>query len=192
MVPYLLMALSWAAFYTIHSALAASKLKRILKAKWPNFYKNYRLLYSLLSLVLFFLLLVQASLLPPLLLFPPIQILSHLGYLVATLGVIVLLRSIREISVRKFLIESEPKTNDLIIQGIYSKVRHPLYLGLLLIFGGYFMVSGTLGAGIHLACLMVYLPFGIYFEEQNLLEFFGDAYREYQRKVPAFFPRLFK
>ena len=192
MVPYLLMALSWAVFYTIHSALAASKLKRILKAKWPNFYKNYRLLYSLLSLVLFFLLLVQASLLPPQLLFPPIQILSHLGYLVATLGVIVLLRSIREISVRKFLIESEPETNDLIIQGIYSKVRHPLYLGLLLIFGGYFMVSGTLGAGIHLACLMVYLPFGIYFEEQNLLEFFGEKYREYQMKVPAFFPRLFK
>ncbi|GMQ25276.1 hypothetical protein Aoki45_19580 [Algoriphagus sp. oki45] len=192
MVPYLLMALSWAVFYTIHSALAATKLKRILKAKWPNFYKNYRLLYSLLSLVLFFLLLVQASLLPPQLLFPPIQILSHLGYLVATLGVIVLLRSIREISVRKFLIESEPDTNDLIIQGIYSKVRHPLYLGLLLIFGGYFIVSGTLGAGIHLACLMVYLPFGIYFEEQNLLEFFGEKYREYQMKVPAFFPRLFK
>ncbi|WP_338220078.1 methyltransferase family protein [Algoriphagus sp. oki45] len=191
-MPYLLMALSWAVFYTIHSALAATKLKRILKAKWPNFYKNYRLLYSLLSLVLFFLLLVQASLLPPQLLFPPIQILSHLGYLVATLGVIVLLRSIREISVRKFLIESEPDTNDLIIQGIYSKVRHPLYLGLLLIFGGYFIVSGTLGAGIHLACLMVYLPFGIYFEEQNLLEFFGEKYREYQMKVPAFFPRLFK
>lgn len=192
MMPYLLMALSWAVFYTIHSALAASKLKRILKAKWPNFYKNYRLVYSLLSLVLFFLLMIQASLLPPASLFYPIPIVVHLGYLVATLGVIVLLRSIREISIKKFLIESETQANDLIIKGIYSRIRHPLYLGLVLIFGGYFMVSGTWGAGVHLACLILYLPFGIQFEEKNLLEFFGDAYREYQRKVPAFFPRLFK
>lgn len=186
-----MMAFSWAVFYTIHSSLAASKLKRILKAKWPNFYKNYRVFYSFLSLVLFFLLMIQASFLPPASLFYPIPIVVHLGYLVATLGVIILLRSIREISLKKFLFESETQTNHLIIKGIYSRIRHPLYLGLVLIFGGYFMVSGTWGAGVHLACLILYLPFGIHFEEKNLLELFGEKYQEYQKQVPALFPKIF-
>ena len=71
---------------------------------------------------------------------------------------------------------------------MFARMRHPLYLGLVLIFVGYFMVSTTIGSLIHLVCLVIYLPFGIYFEEKNLLEKFGAAYEDYREKVPAILP----
>jgi protein-S-isoprenylcysteine O-methyltransferase Ste14 len=192
----LLMALSWALFYILHTALAASKLKRILESKWPDHYKWYRLFYSILSTILFMGILIQAMFLPAVSIFSTNPYSQYAGYMVATAGVIVLLRSAKQISLSSFLgvrpISKSPEKTELIISGIYSKVRHPLYVGLLGIFLGYFLVSGTVGALIHLGCLMVYLPIGIYFEEKNLLAEFGDRYRDYQKEVPAFFPKLHK
>lgn len=190
------MILSWGLFYFLHTALAASKLKRILESRWPNPYKWYRLFYSVLSSILFMGILIQAMVLPVKSVFSPSSFSQYAGYMVATAGVIVLLRSLKQISVKYFLgmekdnsAESNP---ELVTSGIYSQIRHPLYLGLLAIFFGYFLVSGTVGALIHLGCLIAYLPIGIYFEEKNLIAFFGENYREYQRQVPAFLPRIHK
>jgi methanethiol S-methyltransferase len=77
----------------------------------------------------------------------------------------------------------------LIQKGMYNRVRHPLYLGLTLVFLGYFLVAGTTGSLIHLACLILYLPFGIYFEERKLLALYGETYKKYKDQVPAFFPK---
>ena len=188
------MALSWAFFYVLHSALAASKLKRILEAKWPRYYKWYRLFYSILSTVLFLGILLQALFLPVQAVYSPGRFGQYAGYLIASAGVMIFLKSLREISLPSFLglIPSPPFTTapNLIVSGIYSQVRHPLYLGILVIFIGYFLVSGTLGALIHLGCLVAYLPVGIYFEEKNLVSIFGKSYLTYQREVPVFFPGL--
>ncbi len=188
------MALSWACFYVLHSALAASKLKRILEAKRPRYYKWYRLFYSILSTVLFLGILLQALFLPVQAVYSPGRFGQYAGYLIASAGVMIFLKSLREISLPSFLglIPSPPFTTapNLIVSGIYSQVRHPLYLGILVIFIGYFLVSGTLGALIHLGCLVAYLPVGIYFEEKNLVSIFGKSYLAYQREVPVFFPGL--
>ncbi len=192
----LLMVLSWGLFYFVHSALAASKLKRILESKWPSHYKWYRLFYSVLSSILFLGILIQAMFLPVELVFSPDSFSQYGGYLIATLGIIILSRSTKQISLGSFLgtqLKKE-KTSEskLIISGIYSHVRHPLYVGLLGTFLGYFLVSGTVGALIHLSCLIVYLPIGIYFEEKNLIAEYEDQYRNYRKEVPAFFPKLHK
>lgn len=192
----LLMVLSWGLFYFLHTALAASKLKRILESKWPSRYKWYRLFYSVLSSILFVGILIQAMILPVDLLFTPSSFNQYAGYMVATAGVIVLLRSLKKIPIKSFLgLKPENlavNNTELVNSGIYSQIRHPLYLGLLAIFLGYFLVSGTVGALIHLGCLIVYLPIGIYFEEKNLIAEFGDQYRNYQKVVPAFFPKIHK
>lgn len=116
--------------------------------------------------------------------------------MVTTAGVIILMRSAKQISLGSFLgLRAKTEKNaepELIISDIYSQIRHPLYFGLLAIFLGYFLVSGTVGALIHLGCLIVYLPIGIYFEEKNLIAEFGDQYRNYQKEVPAFFPKIHK
>lgn len=193
---YLFMILSWGIFYFIHTALAASKLKRILESKWPSSYKWYRLFYSILASILFVGILIQAIFLPVEAVYFPGSFSQYAGYMVATGGVIVLLRSIKLISLGSFLgLRAEKidrNKSELVVSGIYSQIRHPLYFGLLAIFLGYFLVSGTIGALIHLGCLIIYLPIGIYFEEKNLVSFFGESYREYQKEVPAFFPRIHK
>lgn len=190
------MVLSWGLFYFLHTALAASKLKRILESKWPSRYKWYRLFYSVLSSILFVGILIQAMILPVDLLFNPSSFSQYAGYMVTTAGVIILMRSAKQISLGSyFLTNPEIKRTieaKLVISDIYSQIRHPLYLGLLAIFLGYFLVSGTIGALIHLGCLIAYLPFGIYFEEKNLIAEFGDHYRNYRKEVPAFFPRINK
>lgn len=188
----LLMILSWVFFYSLHTTLASGKLKRFLEAKWPQGMKWYRLFYTIFSMILFIGILIEALFLPNEVLFKKSPSLNYTGYMLATLGVILSSRSLKEISFYSFLGLShknqEAATEKLRIQGIYSHVRHPLYLGLLLIFLGYFLVSGTSGGLIHLCCLVAYLPFGIYFEEKNLLKKYGLTYSDYQKNVPAFFP----
>jgi len=116
--------------------------------------------------------------------------------MIAALGTIIAIKASKEISLSSFLgtnLDHLSKTDEkLIITGWYARMRHPLYSALILIFLGYFLVAGTMTSGIHLLCLLLYLPFGIYFEEQNLIALFGDDYREYQQKVPSVFPRIKK
>ncbi|OOG70437.1 isoprenylcysteine carboxylmethyltransferase family protein [Algoriphagus sp. A40] len=190
----LLLALSWALFYILHTAVAASKLKRILKAKPPATSKWYSLFYSVLSAVLFMGIILQALFLPVQTICIPGQFGQYAGYMVTTAGVIVFVKAIKEIPLLSFfgLRKKKPEELELVSSGIYSQIRHPFFFGLLAIFLGYFLVSGTLGALIHLTCLVLYLPVGIYFEEKNLVAVFGEDYREYQQNVPPFFPKIHK
>ena len=191
----LFMILSWVIFYSLHTLLASTKLKRILEAKWPGKMKRYRLFYSTLFSLLFTGILVQGLFLPSRILFPATPYLTYLGYMLAALGVIIGSRSMKEISFSSFLglyKASDNAPDRLVDHGIYSWIRHPLYLGLVLIFLGYFIVSGSSGALIHLLCLISYLPVGIYFEEKNLLEKYGSAYEDYRRKVSALLPLKIK
>ncbi len=189
------MILSWGLFYSLHTALASGKLKRFLEAKWPQEMKWYRLFYTMFSTALLIGILFQALFLPNQQVLQTNPYTNYIGYMLATLGVVMTSRSLKEISFSSFLglsrkdIES---TDSLVIRGIYGKMRHPLYLGLILIFLGYFLVSGTVGALIHMSCLIGYLPFGIYFEEKNLLKKYGNAYSDYQKSVPAILPLKLK
>lgn len=193
---YIVLALSWAIFYSIHSILAASKLKRILEVKLRKAYKWYRLFYTFLSTFLFLGIVIQSLFIPSQILIEKSPILNYVGYMMAALGTIISLKATKEISILSFiginpdhLIKTREK---LITTGWHARMRHPLYFGMILIFLGYFLVAGTITSGIHLLCLLLYLPFGIFYEERNLIAFFGDDYGEYQKNVPSIFPRFKK
>jgi len=67
------------------------------------------------------------------------------------------------------------------IVGPYRWVRHPIYLGwLLVVFGPPHMTATRLTFA---AISSVYLIIAIPFEERSLVETFGDEYRRYQRAV---------
>ena len=78
----------------------------------------------------------------------------------------------------------------LVTEGIYSRVRHPRYVGI-----GLGILGGALFSNYLASYLLAaaYLP-GIYaivlLEERELRERFGSAYVEYRESVPRFFPRL--
>lgn len=189
---YVILVLGWSIFYSLHSVLAASKLKKILTRKWPNAYKWYRLAYTIISLILLVGILFQALSIPKTILIPKSDLTNYLSYLFAGFGTIISMKSIKGYSLKNFLgfdpLSKEGET--LTTTGLYAKVRHPLYLGLILIFLGYFLFSGTLSSAVHLICLLIYLPFGIYFEEKNLVAQYGEAYQKYQSDVPPLFPRM--
>jgi protein-S-isoprenylcysteine O-methyltransferase Ste14 len=82
------------------------------------------------------------------------------------------------------------KNEQLAAGGPYAYTRNPLYLGTLLVAGGFAIASQSLGLGIFFAVvfLVVYLPV-IELEEQHLRKLFPD-YADYASTVPALWPRL--
>lgn len=77
-------------------------------------------------------------------------------------------------------------TQKLIVKGPYSICRHPMWLGsVLLYFGtGIFLASLIVAFYGALATLIAGYFFVIYIEEPVLVARFGDAYKEYQKRVP--------
>lgn len=74
-----------------------------------------------------------------------------------------------------------PRLTPLEVAGPYHLVRHPIYLGwLLIVFGNPEMTWTRLEfAVVSSAYLVVAIPF----EERSLIDVFGDAYEAYQRDV---------
>jgi protein-S-isoprenylcysteine O-methyltransferase Ste14 len=91
------------------------------------------------------------------------------------------------------LTELSPTGNEpgrLLREGIYERVRHPRYasagLGLI---GNVLLINYV---GLYIFFLLV-IPLGLWLlalEERELVDRFGDAYRQYQREVPQLVPRL--
>jgi len=70
---------------------------------------------------------------------------------------------------------------------LYKLVRHPLYVGWLLIFWG--TPTMTAGRLLFAAGMSAYILVAIRFEERDLEEHIGEPYRRYRQQVPALVPR---
>jgi protein-S-isoprenylcysteine O-methyltransferase Ste14 len=86
--------------------------------------------------------------------------------------------------------EETVREGRLVRDGIFGRVRHPLYLAALLFYAG--MAVGTVSLLCFAALAGIFLFYnGIAsYEESFLLRKHGDEYREYRRKVPKWIPRL--
>lgn len=193
---YLILGLGWVLFYSSHTFLATLNIKRKIRSLLKGQYKWYRLAYSLFSSLFFLALFLYAGSIPPIWLFASGPGSTYLGFMLATFGTIICVKSMRDVSVSRFLglrpqddlSENEPLVTD----GWYGYMRHPLYAGLILIFIGYFLYVPNLSSLFHLAALLLYLPVGIYFEEKKLLTLYGRRYARYQKEIPAIIPRFGK
>jgi protein-S-isoprenylcysteine O-methyltransferase Ste14 len=193
---YITLALGWIVFYASHTLLASLNIKRKFRLWMGAQYKWYRLIYSLLAAFLFLGLFVYAGSITPNWVFTPSDGSTYFGYMLATVGTIIAVKSMKEISVSRFIgwhpHDDLKEKDELIVNGWYRYVRHPLYLALILIFLGYFLYVPNLASMVHLLALLLYLPPGIYFEEKKLIAIYGQGYIDYQNNVPPILPRFKK
>jgi protein-S-isoprenylcysteine O-methyltransferase Ste14 len=78
----------------------------------------------------------------------------------------------------------------LIEDGAFAHVRHPLYLGTMLTYLGVFFITLSLAAFAVLLGLFAFYNVIAAYEERWLSDKYGQAYRDYMRKVPRWLPRL--
>lgn len=81
----------------------------------------------------------------------------------------------------------QPMLND---SGVYSLVRHPMYLGIMLFCLGFlFIMPSFFSIGVWIVFFIFYDKMATY-EENDLVRILGKKYINYQKRVPRWFPKL--
>ena len=106
-----------------------------------------------------------------------------LGYTLLFIGAGMLMKGWREV----YVANSQGR---LAKDGLYGKVRHPQYVGIIVaLFGQIIHWPTVITVALFPIIVFAYLVLA-HKEERKMIEAFGDAYREYQRRVPRFIPRI--
>jgi len=85
---------------------------------------------------------------------------------------------------------SHPKEiKKLITTGIYSKIRHPIYLGRMFINLGFLIIFPILPMAFVSIFFIVIWYLMAFYEERILIKKFGKNYKKYKKKVPMFIPK---
>lgn len=120
------------------------------------------------------------------------NLLFSVGASLALLGLSIRIGSLR--TLKRFFTYgvAEVEGHQLIQTGLYRIVRHPGYLGQMLIFLG---ISIALSNWIAVFGMMIPVTFGflnrIRIEERFLLQHFGQEYRDYQKRTAQIIPGIF-
>ena len=77
-------------------------------------------------------------------------------------------------------------------KGVFSVVRHPIYLSEILLYLGFLMLSLSLAAACVWVITILFLHYISRYEEKLLLARFGEEYAQYMRQVPMWIPRLWR
>ncbi|KAL2650613.1 hypothetical protein R1flu_018741 [Riccia fluitans] len=85
--------------------------------------------------------------------------------------------------------EDYSEDHHLVTHGIYRYVRHPSYLGFFLFaVGTQVLLCNPIATVGYIIVLWRFFRDRIEYEEYFLVEFFGEKYEEYQKKVPSGIP----
>ena len=82
------------------------------------------------------------------------------------------------------------RTHTLAMTGLYAYLRHPQYMGFILIMAGFLLQWPTLLTLLMFPILVVMYARLARREEREVQAEFGEVYARYAAKTPAFFPRL--
>jgi methanethiol S-methyltransferase len=194
---YIVLALLWAAYCAVHSALISTRATNFFKRVLRSRYSFYRLFFNTFSL---------ATLVP---LIRYSRSLQHqdammfvwsgtwkvLQYSLITLAGVLIISGARHYSIGQFLglrqILSHSsrvamtETGDIDTTGVLGLTRHPWYVAVFLLLWASDLNVGTIIVNV---VLSAYLVIGTLLEERKLVLEFGVKYREYQGKVSMFIP----
>lgn len=86
------------------------------------------------------------------------------------------------------IFHKEEIPSKLIKTGIFAYIRHPLYLGVLLIYLGFIFFSVSLISIIGFIIVFILYNYIATFEENTLEKLFKEEYSEYKKRVPKWIP----
>lgn len=201
----ILILVSLLGFGSLHSLLASHTAKVLARRLFGDRHTRgwYRLLYNVLAAISLLPALVLVLALPDREVYripPPFSFLA-LG--IQALGVAGMAYSIYQLDFPHFAglrqlagwlkhterrSESDTSTSRLVVDGLHRYVRHPLYTSSLIVL--WLISPMTVNRLAFVAGAALYFYTGSIFEERKLAAEFGEAYREYQRRVPRLIPRL--
>ena len=90
---------------------------------------------------------------------------------------------------KKIFLPSNQKSQ-LITDGVYSYVRHPMYLSILVLLFAFYSISLSFLSLIIWIIAVFFFDQMVTFEEAELLKILGNEYREYMNQVPRWIPRF--
>lgn len=184
----------WLVYYALHSVLALDNVKTWSHKHWKYHNQGYRLFYNVVAGLGLLGMLLWMRWHPGELLFSPVW---YAGIPLSIAGLVIVYRGARKYDMGVFLGFTQwhhPKSlqtheqTDLVITGLQKHIRHPLYTGTLLLLLGWFLLFPDHARAAWLTATLVYLPFGIFLEEQKLLRIFGPVYTAYKQKTGALWP----
>ena len=113
------------------------------------------------------------------------------GTLLLLLGFIVLTNAFQALGFARALgqeLYASKKESRLITAGLYAYTRNPIYLGVILLLGGWFLITRLTMLLIATILFSALFGFVAKWEERELTERFGAQYEQYRRAVPFFIP----
>jgi methanethiol S-methyltransferase len=177
-------------FAVAHSLFASDRVKRLVRRASGKEPRWYRLIYNLLSLIVFGWVMAACRHSPVLYFVPGAA--SLIMYLLQIIILVLLFRCVRKTGAAAFLgfsrFRAKAAPQQLVTDGCYSLVRHPLYL-----FSTLFLLLNPVMTRQWALLTVMSVPYfiiGGLIEEQRLAEEFGEQYRCYRRKVPFMMPPL--
>ena len=122
---------------------------------------------------------------PAELLFNPTTLTEVLGWLLMAAGAGLIWAALLNLGWRA----AAPSTSDpLEAHGVYRRIRHPIYSGLLVEFAGILLLKPSFTVLLAVVLGFVWLLIQTRLEELDLLQRM-PAYREYMQRVPRFLPK---
>lgn len=118
------------------------------------------------------------------------NLVGTIGLSISIIGAIIACTSRFMLGKNWSLSVQKKEDHQLVQNGIYKIVRHPIYTGLLLLFIGNAIIVGDYRAII--AVIIVFVSFWLKLkkEEKLLTETFGNQYTEYKKRTKALIPYL--
>jgi protein-S-isoprenylcysteine O-methyltransferase Ste14 len=192
---YVILSILWMVWCALHSLLISTPVTTYLQDRWGNRFHYYRLIYNGVAL---------ASLLPIVLfayglraepLFRWEGEWRVMQYLLVFSALFLFVAGARHYDALQFIGLRQIKQMDsctlltedceLDTKGILGLIRHPWYLGAILIIWARDLDLAAILTNI---ILTGYLVLGTFMEEHKLKDRFGEAYTAYQDRVGMFFP----
>jgi protein-S-isoprenylcysteine O-methyltransferase Ste14 len=111
--------------------------------------------------------------------FEPNYVIFIIGMILTLLSVLVWILAFKEIGI----IPGIRQKSKIITSGIYGIVRHPIYLGNILMPLGLALAFRARYALLYAPVMIIFFAVTIFIEEESLTEEYGEEYLTYKKKV---------